>query len=90
MSNLRGERFGVLFPKQQGLERRGSTSASLDWESIQGNGDNTGKAGEMGRAGHQQGAYGLDTAGEKWWRGRPRRKLLVTLDARCRQLDPRP
>ena len=27
---------------------------------------------------------------EKWWRGRPRRKLLVTLDARYRHLDPRP
>lgn len=27
---------------------------------------------------------------EKWWRGRPGRKLLVTLDARCRHLDPRP
>lgn len=38
----------------------------------------------------RQGACGWDAAGREVVRGRPGRKLLVTLDARCRHLDPHP
>lgn len=37
----------------------------MDWESIQGDGGNIGKAGEMGRAGHRQRTYGWHAAGRE-------------------------
>lgn len=37
----------------------------MDWKSIQGNGGNTGRAGEMGRAGDRQGDCDWDAAGRE-------------------------